>query len=179
MENDFFFCFKQKLTVVGSALYPDFAGALCPVGQLLSGILGIYYISFLWVLLAKHPFYCLGKRDEQNILWFSRGEMPFEDNQRAAWRYGEGIRSVGLAKVNCHDAGLSVLDTVRFLPGVVPPLPDFYQGQRLIFNLPVWQRQSWDGDFPPPSPKAGSDEVQRPFDDLTNRFQRHPSAFLH
>lgn len=90
----------------------------------------------------------------------------------------EGIRSVGLAKVNCHDVGLSVLDTVRFVPGVIPPLPDFYQGQRLILNLPERQRQSWDGDFPPPSPHAGSDEEQRPFDDLTNRFQCHPSAFL-
>lgn len=57
-----------------------------------------------------------------------------------------------------------------------PSSPWLLPKQRLILNLPVCQRQPWDGDFPPPSPKAGSDEVPRPFDDLTNSFQRHPSA---
>lgn len=61
-------------------------------------------------------------------------------------------------------------------PRSFPSSPWLLPRQRLILNLPVWQRQSWDGDFPPPSPKAGSDEVQRPFDDLTNCFQCHPSA---
>lgn len=63
-------------------------------------------------------------------------------------------------------------------PRSCPSPPDFYKGQTRILNLPVWQRQSWDGDFPPPFPKAGSDEVQRPFNNLTNCFQHHPSAFL-
>lgn len=74
----------------------------------------------------------------------------------------EGVRPVQLAKGNGHDFDLGALDTERFLQEktcFASPLPGSYQGQRPILNLPVWQRQSGDGDFPALPPKAGSSEV--------------------
>lgn len=83
-----------------------------------------------------------------------------------------------IAKGNRHDFGPSVLDTERFLPGAVCPLPGSYRGQRPILNLPERQRQFGDGGFPALSPKAGSNDMQGPFDSLTDVFQHRPSALL-
>lgn len=80
-------------------------GASCKASFLLSGKEG-------W---TKHTVI----QQRRNALW----------RQKAAWRYWERIRSVGLAKVNYHKVGLRMLDAVRFLPGVGPPLPDFYQSK--------------------------------------------------
>lgn len=155
---------KARPAGVESTLSSGFSAVSEP-----SCTMGSFTLNSSGCLLHSDLFFWLGKRDEQNTLWFSE--------RKALWRqWRHSLKILGGDKSSAACQGK--LDTERFLPGVVSPQPGSSQGQRPILNLPVWQRQSGDGDFPALSPKAGSNEVQRAFDSLTNVFQHHPSALL-